>query len=590
MAKSSVTGKAFDIPLLKRVLKYVRPYKLLFGLTFLFTILTAFLSIARPLIVKYAIDHAISNPNQELLLTLVLLMLGALIFQAIMQFFQTYYANYIGQNVIKDLRVELYEHILRFKLQYFDKTPIGKLVTRSVSDIETISDVFSQGIIVMLGDFLQVIVILIAMFVIDWQLALIVLIPIPLLIVATAIFKKIVKSSFQQVRTQVAKLNAFAQEHISGMRIVQIFNREKVEMDRFKKLNKGHKAAYVRTIWAYSIFFPIVDLLSASSLALLIWWGTRGVILDYVTFGNLFAFIFFTNMLFRPIRQLADQFNTLQMGMVSSERIFEILDTDDIIKNEGTFQPETIKGEVRFKDVWFAYNEDNYVLKGLDFSVKEGDNLALVGETGAGKTSIINILSRLYEYNKGEILLDGKNIRDYDLTALRDKIAIVSQEVFLFSDTVYNNITLNSPDYTKEEVVEAAKAIGAHDFISKLPGKYDYNVHERGSMLSLGQRQLLAFIRAYVYNPDILILDEATSSIDTESEQMIQKATEVLTKDRTSIIIAHRLSTIQHADMIMVMDNGQVVESGNHNELLTKEGYYKRLYELQFKEELADSA
>lgn len=584
---SEISGKAWDIPLLKRILTYVKPYRTTFNIATALTIVMAFLAPFRPWLIQRTIDKQIMDFDLEGLQWMVMLLIGVLLLETVVQFFQTYLANWLGQTVIKDLRVKLYRNIINFKLQYFDKTAIGTLVTRAVSDIETIAEVFSQGLLVIIGDLLKLVAIIAVMFYTDWRLSLIVLIPVPILIIATVVFKNVIKSAFQQVRTQVARLNAFVQEHITGMKIIQVFNREKLEQSRFDKMNKLHRDAHIRTVWAYSIFFPVVEMLTAFSLALLVWWGTRGVLEGYTTIGNLVAFILYIYMLYRPIRQLADRFNTLQMGMVSSERVFKVLDTDSQIENSGIYQPESLRGEIEFKNVWFAYLDDDYVIKDVSLKVEPGQTVAFVGATGSGKTTTINLLGRFYEINKGQICIDGTPIEEFDKFYLRKKMAIVLQDVFLFSDTIHNNITLNNPDISREEVVKAAKKVGAHHFISQLPGDYDYNVKERGGMLSVGQRQLISFIRAYVHQPEILILDEATSSIDTESEHLIQRATEILTKGRTSIIIAHRLSTIQTADKIVVMKKGKVLEEGNHQELLQKNGHYKKLYELQFEQKEA---
>lgn len=583
---SEITGKVFDVKVFKRILKYVRPYKSRFIFTGFLTFLLGFLGPARPIIVQYTLDNSIITPNSELLIQLTAIMVGLLIIETIVQFYQTYMANWVGQNVIKDLRKETYHKISSFKLKYFDQTPIGTMVTRVVSDIETIADVFSNGVLIIVGDLLKLVIVIFIMFFTDWRLALLSLASIPLLLVATKMFNKSIKSAFQDVRTEVSRLNAFVQEHITGMNIVQIFNREQKEYEKFKGINKKHRNAHIRTVWANAIFFPVVELFSATSLALLVWIGSKGIIDETVSFGNLVAFILYIHMLFRPIRQLADRFNTLQLGMVSSERVFKVLDTDSKIENAGTIKLNNPKGQIDFKDVWFAYNEPEWILREINFSVAPGEKVAIVGPTGAGKSSIINLLGRFYEYQKGSVNIDGNLIQDIDLQSLRKHVGIVVQDVFLFSDTIYNNITLNNPRISMDEVRKAAKEIGADDFIMRLPGHYQYAVGERGGTLSVGQRQLLAFIRAYLYNPEILILDEATSSVDTESEEMIQRATEKITENRTSIIIAHRLATIQKSDRIMVVDDGKIIESGSHAALLKQNGFYKNLHDMQFATEL----
>lgn len=581
---SEVSGKAWDTALFKRVLKYVAPYKKTFYITGVLVVLLAILGPIRPWLIQHTIDVEVAQGDQEGVLRLTLILIGVLILEAVIQFYQTYMANWLGQTIIKDIRIELYERILSFRLRYFDRTPIGTLVTRTVSDIETISNIFSEGIIVIFGDILKLIAVIAFMFYTDWLLTLISLIPIPILILATSIFKRVIKKAFQEVRTQVARLNAFVQERVTGMKIIQVFSREKVEMGRFEQMNKKHRNAHIQTVWAYSIFFPVVEMLSASSLALLVWWGTKSVLAGYTSLGNLIAFILYIYMLYRPIRQLADRFNTLQMGMVSSERVFKVLDTQSYIENEGKLTKDKFDGHIRFNKVWFAYVDEDYVLKDISFEAKPGETIAFVGATGSGKTSTINLLGRFYEYNRGEIEVDGNPIRDYEIENLRANMSVVLQDVFLFSDSIYNNITLYNQNISEEQVIEAAKKVGAHQFISRLPGAYHYDVKERGGMLSVGQRQLISFIRAYVHNPSILILDEATSSIDTESEALIQKATAVLTEGRTSIVIAHRLSTIQNADRILVLEAGKIIEQGSHQELLAQNGHYKKLYELQFKE------
>jgi len=582
----SVTGKAFDVKLLKRVFTYVRPYKSAFILGLFLTIILAFIAPLRPWLIQYTFDNYIFVPDQRGLLRMTILLLSILIIESGIQFCNTYLTNWLGQSIISDLRLSVYRHITNFKLKYFDRTAIGTLVTRAISDIETIAEVFSQGFLIIIGDILQLVVIIIVMFYTDWRLALISLTSLPLLIFATFVFKNAIKTAFRDVRTQVARLNAFVQENITGMSIIQIFNREKAELNKFKKINALHRKAHIRTVWIFSIFFPVVEILSAISLGLLVWWGAKGVLEGSVTLGSLIAFILYIYMLFRPIRQLADRFNALQMGMVGSERVFSILDTDATIEDNGILDNKIIKGHVEFNNVWFAYNEGDWVLKNLSFEVKEGETFAIVGATGAGKSSIINILSRLYEINKGEIRIDNVNAKDFKLEALRSAIAVVLQDVFLFSDSILNNIRLNNDQISKERVIEAAKKVGIHELIENFPGGYEFDVRERGSMLSVGQRQLISFLRAYVNDPKILVLDEATSSVDLETEQLIHNAIQQLTANRTSIIIAHRLSTIQAADQIIVMDKGRIVETGNHEELLKLKGYYNKLYELSLIKEV----
>lgn len=566
-----------------RVMTFARPYMRIFYLALFLTILLAALGVARPWLIGKAIDVYVINDDPQGLLYLTLLVIGILLLEAVAQFYQTYYSNWIGQSVTIDLRSKVFSHVTGFNLKYFDKTAVGTVVTRCISDIETISDIFSQGLLNILGELLKLIVVVAVMFAISWQLTLYSLVPIPFLIVVMVVFKNAIKKAFQQVRTQVQRLNAFVQEHITGMSVVQVFNREAEEKAKFTEINRSHRKAHIRSVWAYSIFFPVVEILSAVSLALLVWWGVGGALEDKVTRGELVAFILFIYMLYRPIRQLADRFNVLQMGMVGSERVFKLLDVKDRIEDTGEVR-EGIRGNIVFDGVWFAYEGEDWVLKDLSFEVKKGETVAFVGATGAGKSSVINLINRFYEFQKGDILIDGRSIRDYDLSYLRSQVAVVLQDVFLFSESVRNNATLSNPSISEAEVRSAAEAVGAADFIEKLPGKYDYNVRERGSMLSVGQRQLISFIRAYVYKPNILILDEATSSVDTESEMLIQHAIDKLTENRTSIVIAHRLSTIQKADKIIVMDKGRITEQGSHAELLEKGGTYKGLFDLQFRE------
>ena len=514
-----------------------------------------------------------------------LLMVGLLLIQTVVQYFHTFYTNILGQSVIKDLRVKVFNHISSLRLKYFDRTPIGQLITRTVSDLETIADIFSEGLIVIVGDILQVVAIIAVMLYVDWELTLVVLIPMPLLIMASLVFKEAIKSAFQDVRTQVANLNTFLQEHITGIRIIQYFAREDQEMKKFKQINSMHRDAHIRSNWYYSIFFPVVEIISAVSIGLLVWYGSKSILSDEISPGVVVSFIMYINMLFRPIRELADKFNTLQMGMVGAERIFNVLDTDEKTEDRGTLHPEKLKGDIEFKNVWFAYNDENWVLRDISFHVKPGETLALVGATGAGKSSVINILNRFYEINKGGILVDGNDIRDYKLSYLRSHIATVLQDVFLFSDSIANNINLSNMEIGRDKLIKAAKEVGAYDFIMRLPGGFDYDVMERGATLSAGQAQLISFIRAMVYDPQILVLDEATASVDTETEELIQHAINKLMEGRTSIVIAHRLSTIQNADRIIVLDHGEIKEMGSHQQLLKLNGFYRKLYDLQFNSE-----
>ena len=580
--EKSVSGNAFDLKLLLRILRYSKPYRGVFFLAAMLVLVAAVLAPLRPWLIQYTLDETIIIARPNMLKFMTMIIIGMLVLEAVVQFAQTYFANWLGQSVIRDLRVDVFRKITNFRLKYFDQTPIGTLITRAVNDLETIADIFSEGILIIIGEIIKLIVVIIAMLIIDWRLTLICIIPIPILLWATNVFKNYIKLAFQDVRTEVSKLNAFVQEHITGMFIVQIFNREKQELDKFKTINARHRDAHLRTVFANSIFFPVVEVLSAMSLALLIWWGSRQVMAGQVQYGDLVAFLLYIYMIFRPIRQLADRFNTLQMGMVASERVFRVLDTEAQINGSGANLTPKIDGNISFENVWFAYNDEDWVLRNVTFKVNAGQRIAIVGATGAGKSSIINLLSRFYEYNKGSIEIDGTDLRDFDPSYLSRQVGVVLQDVFLFSDSIINNITLNNPNIDRERVIEAAKAIGAHQFIERLPGTYDYDVKERGGVLSVGQRQMLAFIRAYIYNPAVLVLDEATSSVDTETETMIQAAIDKITAGRTSIIIAHRLATIQHADIIMVMDQGQVVETGNHQELLQRDGAYRKLYDLQF--------
>ncbi len=583
MAK--VSGNAVDVNLLRRIFHYVKPYRRIFIWSIIMTVALAILAPIRPWLIQLTLDRFIVENNSAGLLTMTLIMIGLLLVQTAVQYFHTFYTNILGQSVIKDLRVHVFNHISSLRLKYFDRTPIGQLITRTVSDLETIADIFSEGLIVILGDILQVVAIIAVMLYIDWELTLVVLIPMPFLMMASYVFKEAIKSAFQDVRNQVSNLNTFLQEHITGIKIIQYFARENQEMRKFKRINARHRDAHIRSNWYYSIFFPVVEIISAISLGLLVWWGSESILADRITPGVVVSFIMFINMLFRPIRELADKFNTLQMGMVGAERIFTVLDTDERTENKGKEKPDALRGDIEFKNVWFAYNDENWVLKDISFRVKPGETLALVGATGAGKSSTINILNRFYEINRGSVTIDGVDIREYDLNYLRTHIATVLQDVFLFSDSIANNINLNNKKITREQLVIAAREVGAEGFIQRLPGGFDYDVMERGATLSVGQAQLISFIRAMVFNPRILVLDEATASVDTETEELIQHAITKLMEGRTSIVIAHRLSTIQNADRIIVLDHGEIKEMGSHQQLLKLDGYYKRLYDLQFNSE-----
>ena len=582
MKKEKITGSTYDSRLLNRLAKYMRPYSSTFWVSVILTILLAAVAPALPLLIEHTLDNYILNGEYDGLNTMLALMILLLVLQTIIRYFHTLMTNTLGQSVIRDIRIQVFNHITNLRLKYFDNTPIGRLITRTISDLETIANIFSEGLIQIIGDLLQLVVILAVMFYTDWRLTLIVLVPMPLMIAATYVFKEAMKSAFQSVRLWIANLNTFLQEHISGMAIIQYFAREDQEMRKFEAINKEHRNAHIRANWYFSIFFPVLEIIVAIATGLLVWYGSKQIIADIISPGVVVAFIMYINMIFRPIRELIDKFNTLQMGMVSAERIFDILDTDEFTPNTGTLKDREIQGAIEFKNVWFAYDNEKWVLKDVSFSVAPGETLALVGATGAGKSSIISILSRFYEIQKGQILLDGIDIKEYDLNFLRTNISIVLQDVFLFSDTVKNNISLNDSTISTEKIIDAAKKVGAFDFINRLPNQFDYEVQERGATLSAGQAQLVSFIRALVHEPKILVLDEATSSIDTETEEMIQAAIDNLMEGRTAIVIAHRLSTIQKADKIIVLDKGEVKEIGSHQELLIIDGYYKKLYELQF--------
>jgi ATP-binding cassette subfamily B protein len=586
---NKVTGKAYDWQLLKRVFNYAKPYKSKFFWSVLLTIAIALIAPVRPYLIQKTLDDYIFFSKGNGLLNMTLLMIALLILQSFIQYFQTFLTNALGQSVIKDLRMDVFNHITSLRLKYFDNTPIGQLITRTVSDLETIADIFSEGLISIIGDSLQVITIIAVMLYADWRLTLVVLIPMPFLMGATYVFKEAIKSAFQDVRSQISLLNTFLQEHITGVSIIQYFAREEQEYQKFKKINANHRDAHIRSNLYYSIFFPVVEIISALSIGLLVWYGSKSILNNQVSPGVVVAFIMYINMLFRPIRELADKFNTLQMGMVGAERIFSVLDIDQKTENIGKISLPQMKGEITFDQVWFSYkqtkempNEEEWILKNISFKLKAGETLALVGATGAGKSSTINILNRFYEISKGEVKIDGIAIQDYELNYLRSQISTVLQDVFLFSDTIQNNISLKYDGITLDQIIAAAKDVGAHDFIMKLPGGYQYNVQERGATLSVGQAQLISFIRALVHQPKILVLDEATSSVDTETEILIQNAITKLMTGRTSIVIAHRLSTIQNANQIIVLDQGEIMEMGSHQELLKLNGHYKRLYDLQF--------
>lgn len=580
--KSSRLISSSDFSLLKRLMRYAGPYKKQFYSSAFLAILLSFLGPLRPYLVEVTVDRYVflSDFNGLVMISLVSLMV--LILESFVRYRFLYITNWLGQHVVKNLRMKVYRHTLNLRLSYFDKTPVGTSTTRTINDLETINSVFTEGIIQIIADLLTIVFVISFMAYSNWRLTLVSLVSFPLIIWATYIFKEGIKSTFQSVRTQVALLNSFLQERITGMKVVQVFTAEEREYEKFRKINHEHRQANVRSVWYYSIFFPVVEIITALALALMVWYGAQNVMKDLATVGEITAFILFLNMLFRPVRMLADKFNTLQMGFVAADRVFHILDNSAMLDEAGDDTAPVFSGNLVFDHVWFAYRDEDWVLKDVSFHVRAGETLAIVGATGAGKSSIINILNRFYPIQKGGISIDGKDIGQFNLHSLRKQIGMVQQDVFLFSGSILDNITLHNQDISREEVVAAARMLGAHDFIMRLPGNYDYLVMERGATLSLGQRQLISFVRAMVYNSSILILDEATSSVDMETEQVIQRAVENLVQNRTSIVIAHRLSTIQHADKILVMDHGKVMEIGNHQELLSKNGYYKKLYEMQF--------
>ena len=577
-----------DFNLFKRLLDYVLVYKLIFVFVAVSAILISLFSTLTPYLIKVAVDDYLAVGKYEDFFLLICLMIGNLILTVVFMFLFSYYANLLGQKVIYDIRVKLFNHILNFKMTYFDRSSVGRLVTRAVNDMETIASIFSQGLFMIVADLMQMLVVVLVMLALSWKLSLTIFLILPFILFATRKFQKSMKVAFNEVRTEVANLNSFVQERITGMKIVQLFNRQKIEYENFVKINEKHKNAWLKTVWYNSIFFPIAELSTSITIGLIVWFGGLNVILEdsSITLGVIFLFIQLSQMLFRPLRQIADKFNTLQMGMVAANRIFKIIDTDSKIKNIGKNIGESIDGTISFKNVNFSYNDDETIIDNLSFDIKKGEKIAIVGSTGSGKTTIVNLITRFYDIQGGSITIGKNDIKEYKLTSLRSKIALVLQDVFLFADTILNNITLSNPDISFNHVVNAAKKIGIHDFIMSMPGGYNYNVKERGVMLSQGQRQLISFLRAYIKNPSILILDEATSSIDSNSEELIQNATLKITENKTSIIIAHRLSTILNSDRIFVMNGGKLVESGSHKELIKKKnGYYKNLYEIQFKNE-----
>lgn len=582
-------AKAFDTNLFKRIIKYTKPYKMRYYGVIFFALTLAIFAAMRPLLLKVTVDTYIKSASKSGVLTYVSIMALMLLMETLSQFYFVYWANWLGQDIIKDIRIKLFKHILTFRMKYFDNSPVGMLVTRSVSDIEQIARIFSQGLFMIFSDMLKMLVCLIVMFYMNWHLSMIVVFSMPILVYITRIFQRKMQLAFEEVRTQVNNMNVFVQERVTGMKIVQLFNREDIEYEKFKEINHKHNQAWIKNILYNSIFFPIADIISSLTLGAVVLYGGMQIINGnpFTTTGQMISYTMFIGMLFNPLRQIADKFNEMQMGMIAANRVFDILDSDVDIQDNGTKTASHFKGNIQFENVRFSYIPGEEVLKGINLRVHAGETIAIVGATGAGKSTIINLLNRFYEIDSGTICIDGENINEFTLESLRGQIAIVLQDVFLFADTIHNNITLNNPYISREDVVNAAKEIGAHKFIKNLPGSYDYDVKERGVMLSSGQRQLIAFLRAYVSNPSILILDEATSSIDTYSEELIQRATETITKGRTSIVIAHRLATIINADKIIVMDKGRIVEEGSHQQLINKtDGFYKKLYDSQFATEI----
>ncbi len=577
------SGKIFDGRVLRDLFRFVKPYKSGFYWLVVLTIFLAIIGPIRPFLVQYTIDKYISVGNANLLIAMSILLIILILIQAIGEYAHSYISGYVGQNVIKDMRVKLFSHLMRFRLKFYDNTPVGRLITRNVSDMETIADIFSEGIAAIIGDILQIVIILGFMLFTDWKLTVVSMSLLPFLIFSTYVFKEKVKVSFNEVRTAVANINTFLQEHITGMSIVQIFSAETREYNKFIKINDEHKKANMKSILYYSVYFPVAEVIAAASTGLLVWYGAREVLHAEVTEGVLVAFIMYIAMFFRPIRMIADRFNTLQMGIVSADRVLKLILNEDEIAKNGTYKTSSLRGDVDFKNVWFAYNDDNYILKDISFHIQPGEMTAFVGATGAGKSSIINLVNRFYDIQKGSILIDNKDIYEYDVLNLRQHIGIVLQDVFLFTGSIYENITLGNNSISREQVQKAVELVGADKFISQLPGGLDYDVMERGATLSVGQRQLLSFVRAMVYDPKILVLDEATSSVDTETEELIQNAINKMMFGRTSLVIAHRLSTIQMADQIIVLDKGEIKEIGKHDELISLNGYYHQLHQMQYK-------
>ena len=583
---SAASNSFFDFTLLRRVFQYAVPYKKKFYLSVVLAILLALFTPVRPLLIQLTVNKYIANALADMVVKITIIQIGLIVIETAMRFLFSFTTALLGQSVIKDIRVNAFKKILNLNLSQFDKTPIGTLTTRTVNDIESINDIFSDGLVPIIADLLSIVCVLGFMFWSDWQLTLIALIPFPIIIIATYYFKESIKGSFIKVRNAVANLNAFVQEHLTGMFIVQAFASEEREFNKFNKINKEHRNANIKAIFAYSVFFPVVEIILAFSIGLIVWYGAG----QRAEAGTIISFILCLNLLFRPLRVIADKFNVLQMGIIASERVFKVMDIDDVAEDKGTYAPEIVNGKIEFEKVSFAYVDENYVLKNISFTANPGETIAIVGHTGSGKSTIVSLLNRLYHIQQGVIKIDDVDIKDFELESLRKNVGVVLQDVFLFSGSVMDNITLRNPDISREKVIEAAKLIDMHDFIMRLPGGYDYNVMERGATLSLGQRQLLSFIRAMLYKPSILILDEATSSVDTESERLIQHAIDTLIEGRTSIVIAHRLSTIRKASKIIVLDKGEIKEMGTHNELLQKSGFYSRLHNLQFEKDNSKTA